>query len=191
MRVVGGTLRGRPLHPPPASAAATLRPTGDRVRESIFNLLAHGTYGNPPPPTGQRVLDLFAGTGALGIEALSRGAQHCVFVESDPAARALIRRNLETLDLIGAARVFRRDATRLGRATGPPFELVLLDPPYAAPAAGAAALEAARRGGWVGPAAVAVLEGATATEPPAPRGWTPVSHRTYGTTQVTILRATA
>src|SRR5579872_5519586 len=125
MRVVGGRLRGRTLTDPTSDA---IRPTADRLRESLFNILAHA-YGDPIG--GARVLDLFAGTGALGIEALSRGAAFALFVEDDAAARALIRGNLAALGLGGASRIFRRDATKLGAAHPiEPFSLVFLDPPY-------------------------------------------------------------
>ncbi len=107
MRIVGGDFKGRALFAPPGS---TTRPTSDRVRESIFNILAHGDYALE----GARVIDLFAGTGAMGLEALSRGAVHALFVEEAAAARAAIRRNVEALNLTGRTRTFRRDATSLG-----------------------------------------------------------------------------
>ena len=120
MRIVGGRLRGRTLAAPKSQA---IRPTGDRLRESIFNILAHG-YGDPV--TGARVLDLFAGTGALGLEALSRGAAFVLFVDDGAEARALIRQNVDTLGVGGTSRVFRRDATRLGPAHPlEPFSLAL------------------------------------------------------------------
>ncbi len=129
MRIVGGRHRGVTLADVGAGdPAAHLRPTTDRVRESLFNLLAHGPYGDPPPPQGRRVLDLFAGTGALGLEALSRGAESATFVDSGAAALALLRRNLAKLGSDG--NILARDATRLGRNPGPAFDLVFLDPPY-------------------------------------------------------------
>src|SRR6516225_1669718 len=125
MRVVGGRLRGRTLAGPKSSA---IRPTADRLRESLFNILVHA-YGDPI--TGARVLDLFAGTGALGLEALSRGAAFALFVDDGVEARALLRENIAALGLGGVTRVFRRDATRLGAAHPvEPFSLVFLDPPY-------------------------------------------------------------
>src|SRR6184192_3667200 len=125
MRVVGGRLKGRNLASPSSQA---IRPTADRLRESVFNILIHA-YDNPIE--GARVLDLFAGTGALGIEALSRGAAFALFVDDGAEARALLRQNVEALGLGGATRVFRRDATRLGAAHPvEPFSLVFLDPPY-------------------------------------------------------------
>src|SRR5579884_1202781 len=125
MRVVGGRLRGRNLASP---ASREIRPTADRLRESVFNILAHA-YGDPV--SGARVLDLFAGTGALGIEAVSRGASYALFVDDGVEARALLRQNAETLGLGGVTRIFRRDATKLGPAHPlEPFSLVFLDPPY-------------------------------------------------------------
>ena len=108
MRVVGGRLRSRPLAAPKSAA---IRPTADRLREALFNILLHG-YGDPV--SGARVLDLFAGTGALGIEAISRGAAYALFVDEGVEARALLRDNVETLGLGGVTRIFRRDATKLG-----------------------------------------------------------------------------
>jgi len=143
MRVVGGTLRSRPLAGP---KSAGIRPTSDRLREALFNILVHG-YGDPV--TGARVLDLFAGTGALGIEAISRGAAYALFVDDGVEARALLRENVETLGLGGVTRIFRRDATKLGPAHPlEPFSLVFLDPPYGKGLA-EKALASARDGGWL------------------------------------------
>src|SRR5438876_8804733 len=126
MRIVGGQFRGRPLAAP---AHEGTRPTSDRVREAIFNILARGTPGFGL--AGSRVLDLFAGTGALGLEALSRGAAYCLFVEQEADARALIRRNVEALVLTGVTKIFRRDAAALGPAgRNGGFSLAFLDPPY-------------------------------------------------------------
>ena len=125
MRVVGGRLRGRALAGPKSQ---DIRPTADRLRESLFNILAHGF---DDPVTGARVLDLFAGTGAMGIEAISRGAEFVLFVDQGAEARALLRENVAALGLGGVSRIFRRDATKLGEAHPvPPFSLAFLDPPY-------------------------------------------------------------
>ncbi len=187
MRIIGGRLRGRRLAAPGAAGGgrAHLRPTSDRVREALFNLLGHGDYASPPPPEGRRVLDLFAGTGALGLEALSRGAERAVFVEDFAAALALIRENVEALGLTGQARVWRRDATRLGPCRGAPFDLVFLDPPYRSGLAGAA-LASAREGGWMAPQAVIVVELAADEAPPEPDWLTLADRRRYGDTQVLI-----
>ena len=152
MRIVGGTLKGRPLAAPRTYA---VRPTADRLRESLFNILLHA-YGLPEEPT--RVLDLFAGTGALGLEALSRGAAFALFVEEGVEGRGLIRRNVEALGLTGRTRLFRRDATRLGPAGNiPPFHLVFCDPPYGR-GLGERALASAAEGGWIAPGGIVVLE---------------------------------
>ena len=187
MRIVGGRFRGRRLAAPGAAGGgkAHLRPTADRVREALFNLMAHGDYGVPPPPEGRRVLDLFAGTGALGLEALSRGAARAVFVEDHAAARALIRENVEALGLTGLTKIWRRDATRLGPCRGEPYDLVFLDPPYRS-GLGAKALESARAGGWLAPGAVIVLELA-ADEPLPGADWlTATDSRRYGDTRIVI-----
>lgn len=187
MRIVGGRLRGRELTAPTRKVSASLRPTRDRVRESIFNLLLHGNYADPPVPEEMRVLDLFAGTGALGIEALSRGADWCTFVDTDPDARALIRSNLAALGLTGSARVWRRDACDLARHHGPPFDLVLLDPPYGSDLIGRALVSAAN-GGWLADGALAVIEYGTRDSPSVPEEWTALLHRRYGETTLGVLR---
>ena len=194
MRIVGGRFRGRSLAAPGAAGGgrAHLRPTTDRVRESLFNLLAHGDYGDPPPPEGRRVLDLFAGTGALGLEALSRGAARVQFVDDHGPSRALIRRNIETLGVIGETKLYRRDATSLGQCRGEAFDLVFLDPPYGTDL-GARALRSAAAGGWLAPQALIVLEGAAEKsaekKAPEPTGFERLKERDYGDTRVQILRA--
>ena len=187
MRIIGGRFSGRRLAAPGAAGGgkAHLRPTSDRVREALFNLLAHGSYGTPPPPEGRRVLDLFAGTGALGLEALSRGASRAVLVEDFATARALIRENVEALGLTGQTKIWRRDATRLGPCRGEPFDLVFLDPPYRSGLA-EAALASAREGGWLAPGAVIVVELAADEVPPAPDWLTLADRRRYGDTQILI-----
>ncbi|SLN18922.1 Ribosomal RNA small subunit methyltransferase D [Roseivivax jejudonensis] len=184
MRIVAGRLRGRTL----ASVGrgdpgAHLRPTTDRVREALFNMLAGGRFGDPFADA--RVLDLFAGTGALGIEALSRGAAHATFVDDGRAAQRLLRENLRALDLETSSRIIGRDATRL-----PPAEaaatLVFLDPPYGKDL-GARALTAARAGGWLAPGTLVVWE--EAAPQPAPEGFEALESRRYGDTHVTLLTA--
>jgi 16S rRNA (guanine966-N2)-methyltransferase len=190
MRIVGGRFGGRALAAPGAQGggAAHLRPTSDRVRESLFNLLAHGGYADPPPPEGMRVLDLFAGVGALGLEALSRGATACVFVDDHGPSRALIRRNVETLGVIGESKIYRRDARRLGPCRGAPYDLAFLDPPYRSGLA-VAALESARGGGWLSPGALALVETAADEAFAPPAGFELCDARRYGETCVTVLRA--
>ena len=182
MRVVGGRLRGRALAAPKGDA---IRPTSDRTRESLFNILAHA-YGDPV--TGARVLDLFAGTGALGIEAVSRGAAFALFVDEAAEARALIRQNIEALGLAAATRVFRRDATKLGPAHPvAPFGLVFLDPPYRKGLA-ERALASLRDGGWLLPDALAVVEEAADAGFAAPPGFAELERRTYDDTALVLLR---
>jgi 16S rRNA (guanine966-N2)-methyltransferase len=183
MRVVGGRLRGRTLAAPKSQA---IRPTADRLRESLFNILAHG-HGDPV--TGARVLDLFAGTGALGLEAMSRGAIFALFVDDGPEARALIRGNVEALGLGGVTKIFRRDATRLGAAhPNPPFSLVFADPPYNRGLA-EAALVSARAGGWLAPAALAVVEEAAEARFAPPDGFDVLERRVYDDTELIFLQA--
>ena len=189
MRIVGGRFRGARLAAPGAAGGgeAHLRPTSDRTREAVFNMLAHGGFGDPPPPQGRRVLDLFAGTGALGLESLSRGASRAVFVDDLAKARALIRENLERLGALGETKVWRRDATRLGPCRGEPFDLVFADPPYGGDL-GVRALTSAREGGWLAPGALIVLE--SGPEDPLPGGnWFAVlEERRYGEARVAVAR---
>ncbi len=190
MRIIGGARRGLLLADVgEGDAHAHLRPTSDRVRESIFNLLINGGYQNAAggnPVTGARVLDLFAGTGALGLEALSRGATRVAFVDDGATARALLRTNIEKMQAMGATDVWRRDATRLGPNRGPGYGLVFLDPPYGK-GLGEAALSSAIDGGWLAPGAMVVWEEGTAPAPP--NGFTPLDQRRYGDTIITLLRA--
>ena len=181
MRIVGGRFRGRPLRTP---SSDTTRPTSDRLRETLFDVLAH-RYDDPVP--GGRVIDLFAGTGALGLEALSRGAAHALFVEDGAEARALIRDNVEALGVAGLCRIFRRDATRLGDVQAAPFDLAFLDPPYGR-GLGEAALVSLRDGRWLGPAALCVLEEAAAVVTAVPDGFTLVERREAGIAQLLVLR---
>lgn len=190
MRIIGGARRGLLLADVGAGdPEAHLRPTSDRVREAIFNLLVNGGHEGPgggDPVTGARVLDLFAGTGALGLEALSRGAARVAFVDDGAKARALLRANIEKMQAMGTTDVWRRDATRLGPNRGPGYGLVFLDPPYGK-GLGEAALASALAGGWLAPGAIVVWEEGTAPAPPP--GFAPLDQRKYGDTIVTLLRA--
>ncbi len=177
MRIVGGSLKGRALAGPRSDA---IRPTSDRLREALFNILAH-SYGDAC--RGARVLDLFAGTGALSAEAISRGAASAVLVDEGAEARGIIRQNVEALGLGAVTRVFRRDATRLGEcAPNPPFTLVFCDPPYGK-GLGETALASALAGGWLSPGALVVLEEAGDATVTLPDGLTLLETRIYGTTQ--------
>ena len=183
MRVVGGRLRSRPIAGPKSDA---VRPTSDRLREALFNILIHA-YGDPV--SGARVLDLFAGTGALGIEAVSRGASYTLFVDEGVEARALLRDNTESLGLGGVTRIFRRDAIRLGPAHPlEPFSLVFLDPPYGKGLA-EKALVSAHDGGWLKPEALIVVEEAADAGFTAPEGFEELERRAYDDTELVFLRA--
>lgn len=183
MRIVAGRFRGRTLAAP---EHAGLRPTADRVRESVFNKLVHGIANFEL--RGARVIDLFAGTGALGLEAVSRGAGYCLFVEDDADARALIRTNVEAFGLQGETRIFRRDATDLGPAGNmAAFSLAFLDPPYGK-GLGDQALKILADGKWLTPDAVAVLEERTGVSVNLPAGFEEVDRRSYGETTVYFLR---
>jgi 16S rRNA (guanine966-N2)-methyltransferase len=184
MRIIGGNRRGLKLaEVGEGDVTAHLRPTSDRVREAIFNLLINA-HGNPV--AGARVLDLFAGTGALGLEALSRGAVEAAFVDDGAKALALLRANIAKMRAEGATRVLRQDAVRLGPNPGAGYGLVFLDPPYGK-GLGELALKAARKGGWLAPEAMVVWEegGPVAV----PEGFALADQRKYGDTVVTLLRA--
>jgi 16S rRNA (guanine966-N2)-methyltransferase len=184
MRIVGGRLRSRALVAPKSQA---IRPTTDRLRETLFNILLHA-YGDPV--TGARVLDLFAGTGALGIEALSRGADFALFVDDGAEARAILRENVATLGLGGVTRIFRRDAAKLGAAQPvEPFSLVFLDPPYGKGLA-ERALASALAGGWIAPGALIVVEEAAQPRFAAPPGSAELERRPFDTTELIFLRPT-
>ncbi len=182
MRIVGGSLRGRVLKAPQSQS---VRPTSDRLRESVFDILAHA-YDDPV--AGAAVVDLFAGTGALGFEALSRGAARALFVDDGAEARALLRANIEALGLGGVTRVFRRDATRLGSAPpGEIFSLAFLDPPYGKGLA-SRALAALVSGDWLAPGALVVIEEAAEAAVDLPEGLAEEETRRYGDTKIIIAR---
>lgn len=182
MRIVGGTLKGRTLSTPKHEG---VRPTSDRVRESVFNILAHGS--GFPSLDGARVIDLFAGTGALGIEAISRGAKYCLFVETDTQSRALIRQNIEAFGLTGVTRLFRRDATDMGPAgTMDAFNIAFLDPPYGKGLA-ERSLAVLSAGNWLKLGALCVVEERAGTVISWPQGFQEVDRRTWGDTDVHFL----
>jgi 16S rRNA (guanine966-N2)-methyltransferase len=184
MRVSGGVHRGRILKAP---SSQNIRPTSDKLRQAVFNILAHG-YDDPV--SNARVLDLFAGTGALGIEAISRGAVFALFVEETAEARALIRTNIETLQLTGVTKIFRRDAAKLGPLTTfEPFSLVFCDPPYGKGFA-EKALASTRAGGWLTKDALLVVEEAVASKFSAPEGFQVLERREYDDTEIVFLSLT-
>jgi 16S rRNA (guanine966-N2)-methyltransferase len=186
MRVVAGRFRGRALVAPPGLST---RPTADRVRQALFDVLTHAPFA--PDLNGARVMDLFAGSGALGIEAISRGATFSLFVETDELARGAIRTNLDALGLIGSGRVHRRDATDLGMrpaSDGSPFDIAFLDPPYGK-GLGEAALAGLLAGGWLAPGALAVLERGADDAPASIPGFELMAEREWGPAKVLFLKA--
>jgi 16S rRNA (guanine966-N2)-methyltransferase len=181
VRIVGGRLRGRLLQAPGSRA---IRPTSERLRESIFDILTHRHAG---VVEGARVVDMFAGSGALGIEALSRGAKSALFIDNGAEARALLRANVEAFALGGVTRIWRADATLLGKApAGPPFTLAFLDPPYDKRLAGPALAELIE-GRWLAPGALVVVEESAKAEIDAPATLRVVDERVYGETRVVFL----
>jgi 16S rRNA (guanine966-N2)-methyltransferase len=186
MRIVAGKFRGRAIASPEHDGT---RPTSDRVREAVFNILAHGADGFEL--NGAHVLDLFAGTGALGLEALSRGAATCMFVDDSADARGIIRENVEAFGLTGVTKIFRRDATGLGEAGKYAGKsLVFLDPPYGKGLA-ERALASVAQGGWLLDAAIVVVEERKGAVLALPSAYTAFDQRTWGETQVTLARYTA
>lgn len=178
MRIIAGRFKGRTLQAP---SGLETRPTSDRLREALFNVLAHG-YDDPI--TDARVLDLFAGTGALGLEALSRGAAFVQFVEEAAAARGLIKANIEALGVAGVTKVYRRDATYMGPvAPAEPFSLVFCDPPYGKGLA-ASALASALKGGWLTSDAVVIVEERADQKDILPHGFETIEERLYGETKL-------
>jgi 16S rRNA (guanine966-N2)-methyltransferase len=184
MRIVAGKFRSASIEAP---KGLDTRPTSDRVRQALFNVLEHGA-----PHVefeGCRVLDLFAGSGALGIEALSRGAKFALFIEDSADARAAIRRNVEALKLTGVSKIFRRDATTLGPAqTLAPFDLIFCDPPYGK-GLGEKSLQSAVEGGWATAGAIVVLEDRAGLGIMLPPPFEIIDVRDYGDTQIVIGRS--
>jgi 16S rRNA (guanine966-N2)-methyltransferase len=185
LRIVSGEFRGKALVAPKGHAT---RPTSDRARQAIFNILEHAPWS--AGLRGRRVIDLFAGSGALGFEALSRGAGFCLFVETDEAARGAIRENVDAMGLFGRTRVHRRSAIDLGvrpGADGPAFHLAFLDPPYAK-GLGEEALARLRDGGWLAPGAIVVFERGSSEPPFSVEGYELLDARDYGAARVSFLR---
>jgi 16S rRNA (guanine966-N2)-methyltransferase len=183
MRIVGGKFRGRALLGPKSE---TTRPTSDRVRESVFNILSHGVEGLEID--GARVLDLFAGTGALGFEALSRGAKFCQFIDEDAVARGVIRNNADALGTTGLCKIWRRDATRLGPcAPQSPFDLAFVDPPYGK-GLGVKALASLIEGQWLHAGAIVILEESEGTEISFVASLDQIDQRSYGDTAIRFYR---
>ena len=182
MRIVGGEFRGRSLATP---KTGDIRPTTDRTRESLFNILGHAY---PEALDGTRVIDLFAGTGAVGLEALSRGCRQALFVEMGVEGRGLIRENIEALGLQSRARIFRRDATDLGvPGTMEPFHFAFADPPYCKGLC-EKALAAAASGGWLVPGALVILEERADVIPAPVTGLSFLEERGFGDTKMHFYR---
>jgi 16S rRNA (guanine966-N2)-methyltransferase len=182
VRIVGGEFRGRALATPKSS---DIRPTTDRTRESLFNILSHAY---PEALDGTRVIDLFAGTGAVGLEALSRGSSQALFVETSVEGRGLLRTNIETLGLQGRARIFRRDATDLGApGTVQPFHFLFADPPYGK-GLGEAAIDQCQRHGWLVLGALVILEERADVDPSVAATFQPLEIRTFGDTRMHFYR---
>jgi 16S rRNA (guanine966-N2)-methyltransferase len=186
MRIVGGSHRGRPLQAPPGDR---IRPTSDRAREALFNILAHRGWGpgGGPAYAGVSVLDAFAGTGALGLEALSRGARRVIFLENDRTALATLRANVKALGEEARITIVPADAAKPPRATAR-CALAFLDPPYGK-ALAAPALETLAANGWLEAGAVCVVETAAAETLAPPDGFTLLDERRYGAARLTFLRA--
>ncbi len=190
IRITGGTIRGRKITPPTDNS---IRPTSDRAREALFNMLTHNPLLNEgrdaPLPRGARILDVFAGCGAVGLEALSRGAASVIFLEKDPVALSLIRRNLRNTGLGANGLVLETDATNPGPARRPPADLLYLDPPYKEGEKGPAALSALAENGWIAARALCILENDAKTPaPPAPDGFTMLEERRWGRIRMRFLR---
>lgn len=187
MRITAGRFKGRTLHAPQDRST---RPTSDKVRQAVFNILTHGQIGAGFALEGAAVIDVFAGTGAMGLEAISRGAAFCLFVDDAAAARAIIRQNVEALGLSGVTKIWRRDGTDLGPLSATargPFMLAVLDPPYRRGLL-APALRALCEGGWLVPEAMVICEAAADDAVALPSGYELLDQRTYGESKILILR---
>jgi len=183
MRIVGGRYRGRRLAVPPGEA---VRPTSERAREALFNILAHGRFAATPAFEDARVLDAFAGTGAFGLEALSRGARFACFIELDRTARDVLAANIKALGESSRTRLLAADATRPPPADGP-YDLAFLDPPYRSGLA-PPALEALALRGWLAPDALVIVELPSRGEFSAPGAFTVLEERRYGAGRLVFLR---
>jgi 16S rRNA (guanine966-N2)-methyltransferase len=185
MRITGGRFRGQTLFGPKHGG---VRPSSDKVRQAVFNLLEHHPLLQNFSLEGARVLDLFAGSGALGIEALSRGAGYSLFIDDAAESRALIRRNIESLNLTGVTKIWRRNAAALGRLdTLSKFGLAFLDPPYRNGLI-EPALASLQSGNWLLPQAVVVVESDKTEHIHDQPGYVRVDRRSYGDTVITLLR---
>ncbi|WP_176083787.1 16S rRNA (guanine(966)-N(2))-methyltransferase RsmD [Martelella sp. HB161492] len=182
MRIVGGEFRGRALATPKSQA---IRPTTDRTRESLFNIIAHAY---PEALDDTNMLDLFAGTGAIGLEAISRGVRMAVFVENSVEGRGLLWSNIDTLGLHGRTRIMRRDATKIGQPVQlQPFDFLFADPPYGK-GLGDQALDAVDRGGWLKPGALVIVEERAGVTLQLSTVFQPLETRDFGDTEMHFFR---
>ena len=184
MRITAGRLKGRPLLAP---KGLNVRPTSDKVRQAIFNVLEHRDFGDGFALKNARLIDLFAGTGALGIEAISRGAAYAFLIENAIEGRATLRRNVEAMNLTGITKIWRRDASDLGRNINQAFDLAFLDPPYGKNLL-APALASLHTGGWLQPHAIVVTEAAQCEDIPSTDQYQILDQRRFGETQIAFLR---
>jgi len=183
MRITAGRFKGRTLTAPDGLG---VRPTSDKVRQAIFNVLEHRDFGTGFQLDGARIIDLFAGSGTLAIEALSRGGRYALMIDAAAESRAFLRRNVEALGLTGITKIWKRDATDLGKNTGDVFDLAFLDPPYRKSLI-APALQALKNGGWLAPGALLIVESAGDDNIPFTDDFTVLDARDYGETRVTVL----
>jgi 16S rRNA (guanine966-N2)-methyltransferase len=184
VRIIAGYFRGRALASiGKGDQAAHLRPTTDRIRESLFNIVSSGRFEDPI--TGARVLDLFAGTGALGLEAMSRGAEHLCCVEMGSKSLVILHKNIEICGISDHTQVKKLDATRLPKCDAEPYSLIFLDPPYRK-GLGEKALQSAARQGWIAHDALIIWEEGTVVS--SPDGFRILDQRKFGDTQTTLLR---
>ena len=184
MRITAGRLKGRPLIAPEGK---NIRPTSDKVRQAIFNVLEHHDFGADFVLERARVIDLFAGTGALSLEALSRGASYAFLIDNLAESRATLQRNVEAMQLTGVTKIWRRDATDLGRNINEPFDLAFLDPPYGKNLL-VPALSSLQVGGWLQPHAVVITEAARGDDIPSTDSFQLLDEKYYGVTQVSFWR---
>jgi len=188
MRIVGGEFRGKKLHLPEDNR---VRPTADRTREALFNILAHGSdyrTDEGPLPLQAEVLDVFAGTGALGIEALSRGAAHVIFMDNHAGSLKLVRQNVTAIQAQKKSTLLNRDGTKPGKA-GHPVDLVLMDPPYSE-GLEQQSLVSLRDGGWLREGTIIVVEQAVKEKLEIPNGFEELDNRKYGAARLVILKNT-
>lgn len=187
LRIIAGKHKGRVIETPPNR---NVRPTSARVREAVFNILTHRVFGGEGTHTlgGKRVIDLFCGSGALGVEALSRGAEHVTFVDQSSDVLGILKRTLEKIGETQNTRTIRSDSSVLPRSSGEPCDVAFLDPPYRSGLA-VKALSSLRNNGWLKQGATAVVEIESKEPFEAPEGFTLTDRRDYGNSAILLLEA--